>query len=136
MCVSQGFGDGYFKLPKGLFGGFLHRRFIKALSAAEQPGKIPMISQYPTLFYGYKSPPYVIAHPDTGPAYQFRRGDVAVLASDGLWDLVSSEDVVKIILRGIRRNKGNASHLAKYLLETVREIKQPCDDITIVVLQL
>lgn len=92
-----------------------------------------MTAQYASLFYGYKTPPYVTAHPDTGPAHQFQKGDIAVMATDGLWDLVSSEDVVEIISRGL---KSNTNHLAKYLLEKVKERKQPGDDVTIVVLQV
>ena len=111
-------------------GDLQHRKYIKALSAVEHPGKVPLIDQYDSLFYGYKTPPYITARPDTG-SYQFKAGDIAILGTDGLWDLVSSEDVVNIVLQGAAQN----DHLAKFLLKQVVGLKRPHDDITIVILQ-
>lgn len=127
-----GFGDGYYKLPKGLLGDVRHRKYIKILSAVENPGKILLIDQYASLFHAYKTPPYITARPDTGSPYQFKAGDVAILATDGLWDLVSNEVVLEIVLRGVAHNK---QHLAKYLVEEVSSLKHPFDDVTIIILQ-
>ena len=132
MIYLQGFGDGYYKLPNGLFGDAQHRKYIKTLSAIEKPGKIPLIDQYESLFYAYKTPPYLTACPDTGSPYQFKAGDIAILATDGLWDLVSSETAVEILLHGAVHNE---RHLSKYLLEQVIDLKQPHDDVTIITLQ-
>jgi hypothetical protein len=126
----QGFGDGYYKLPKGLLGDAQHRKYIKTLSAIEKPGKIPLIDQYEPLFYGYKTPPYITARPETGSNTSSRSGDIAILATDGLWDLVSSEVAVQIVLHGAAHNE---DHLAKYLLEQVIDLKQPHDDVTIII---
>jgi pyruvate dehydrogenase phosphatase len=129
----QGFGDGYYKFPKGLLGAAQHRKYIKTLSSVEKPGIISLIDQYDTLFYAYRTPPYVTARPDTGSPYQFKAGDIAILATDGLWDLVSSEDAVEIVLRGTAQGE---RQLARYLLEQVVDLKQPHDDVTIVILRM
>ncbi|KAF9530592.1 phosphatase 2C-like domain-containing protein [Crepidotus variabilis] len=131
MC-TRGFGDGYYKLPKGPFGE--HRKFIETLSSAEMStgGKVSMISQYSVYFYAYKTPPYITARPESGVC-QLKDGDIAILASDGLWDLISSSEAADIVLRGAGNNELD---LAKYLIEQVTLTKSPSDDVTVVVLQV
>jgi len=126
----QGFGDGYYKLPKGPLGDVQYRKYIKTLSSIERPGIIPLIDQYESLFYGYKTPPYITARPETGQ-YQFKSCDIAILATDGLWDLISGEAAAQIILHGATHNE---DHLAKYLLEQVIDLGlKPQDDVTIII---
>ncbi|KAF8153201.1 phosphatase 2C-like domain-containing protein [Crassisporium funariophilum] len=128
MC-TRGFGDGYYKLPKGLLGDGQHRRYIDTLSSIERRGKIPMNAQYANLFYGYRTPPYLTATPATGE-YQLRTGDIVIMATDGLWDLVSSETAVDIVLQGVATQKHD---LARYLLEQVKAEKSPGDDVTVLI---
>ncbi|CAA7269933.1 unnamed protein product [Cyclocybe aegerita] len=94
--------------------------------------KISMIDQYASIFYGYKTPPYITAAPESA-TYQLEKGDVAILATDGLWDLISSEEAAAIVLQGIASNEG---HCAKYLLARVREATPPGDDITVIIVQV
>ncbi|KAH9474791.1 Protein phosphatase 2C-like protein C10F6.17c [Psilocybe cubensis] len=128
MC-TRGFGDGYYKLPKGIFGSSLHRKYIDTISSIERKGKIPMNAQYASLFYAYKTPPYITAWPDTGNL-QLKKGDVVILATDGLWDLVSTEDATRIVLQGMAEQENN---LAKFLLEMVKATISIGDDVTILV---
>lgn len=132
--LVPGFGDGYYKLSKGLFGDLQHRKFIEILSSLEpaSSGKISMISQYSVMFYAYKTPPYITAHPESA-SRQFQDGDIVIMATDGLWDLVSSTEAVEIVLRGLTQNEPD---LAKYLLTQVKQFKSPGDDITVIVIQI
>lgn len=91
-----------------------------------------MIDQYASLFYGYKTPPYITAKPETGIC-NLNVGDIAILASDGLWDLITSEEATGIVLAGVSQSE---TDLARYLLEQVKSKHSPGDDVTIVVLQL
>ena len=123
-----GFGDGYYKLPIGKE----HRKYVDTLSAIEKPGKIPMNQQYAPLFFSYKTPPYVTPTPQTGE-HQLQKGDIIIMATDGLWDLISSKDASDIVLQGAAETHND---LARYLLERVRALKSPGDDVTIVVIQV
>ncbi|KDR77314.1 hypothetical protein GALMADRAFT_96092 [Galerina marginata CBS 339.88] len=131
MC-TRGFGDGYYKLPRGLFGNSQHRKYIDTLSAIERPGKIPMNKQYASLFYGYKTPPYITATPETG-TYQLEKGNIVILATDGLWDLISSEEATRILLQGVAECEDN---LPCYLLENIKAKTSPGDDITVIVFKI
>ncbi|KAJ3515606.1 hypothetical protein NLJ89_g1654 [Agrocybe chaxingu] len=131
MC-TRGFGDGYYKLPKGPLGFDQHRKYIETISSVEQKGKIPMSDQYASIFYGYKTPPYITAAPESA-MYQLEKGDVVILATDGLWDLISSEEAAAIVLQGIASRE---DHWAEYLLARVREATPPGDDVTVIIVQL
>lgn len=133
--IEIGFGDGYYKLPKGLFGDSQHRRYVETISSVEErlnPGKITMISQYSVLFYAYKTPPYITPDPESS-RHQLKEGDVAILATDGLWDLISSESAAEIVLRGLM---DGATNLAQYLLRQVMQEKKPGDDVTVLILHV
>ena len=56
-----------------------------------------------------------------------------IMASDGLWDLISSDDAADIVLAGIASGE---TRLATHLLERVIGTQSPGDDMTILVLQL
>ncbi|KAF8955057.1 phosphatase 2C-like domain-containing protein [Flammula alnicola] len=133
LMSTRGFGDGYYKLPKGNFGNREHRKYIDTLSSIEREGNIPMNSRYASLFFAYKTPPYVTPVPETG-SHQLKNSNIVILATDGLWDLVSSEEAMDIVLRGLAAD--GAEDLASYLLDIVRTMKSPGDDVTIVVLQV
>ncbi|KAF9485732.1 protein serine/threonine phosphatase 2C [Pholiota conissans] len=130
MC-TRGFGDGYFKLPIGVFGQ--HRRYIDTLSAIEKRGKIPMNCQYAPLFHAYKTPPYITPVPVTGTC-QLRKGHLIVLATDGFWDLISSQNAMDIAFEGLRTD--GVEDLARYLLDRVKTMYAPDDDITLIVMRL
>ena len=122
-----GFGDGHYKLPRGPFGK-LHKRYVDILSRIEQPGKIPMNEQYASYFYAYRSPPYVTASPESR-TFQLEKGDIVILASDGLWDLVSSDELAIFVHEAVSVHRND---MAKFLLERVRCKVTPGDDITII----
>jgi pyruvate dehydrogenase phosphatase len=88
-------------------------------------------AQYDSYFYGYRTPPYITAHPDVG-TMQLEKGGFAIMATDGLWDLVASEEAAGIVRRAIDQG---ADNLAKYLFQTI-QTKMPGDDVTILVLQV
>ena len=45
----------------------------------------------------YKTPPYFTAEPEVTTFQKVRRGDFLVLASDGLWDILTNEEVVGLV---------------------------------------
>ena len=55
------------------------------------------------------------------------------MATDGLWDLVSSKEAADIVLQGAAETHDD---LARYLLERVRALKSPGDDVTILVIRV
>ncbi|KAF7319407.1 PPM-type phosphatase domain-containing protein [Mycena chlorophos] len=129
LMSTRGFGDGYYKLPRGL-NGWQHRRYVDILSSFDlESGKVAMSAQYDSYFYGYRTPPYITATPDVG-VFQFDEGKVLVAASDGLWDLASNEEIAIIVKAGI---ESGAESLASYVLDTVMESRNPGDDVTVLV---
>ncbi|GLB39917.1 putative protein serine/threonine phosphatase activity [Lyophyllum shimeji] len=132
LMSTRGFGDAHYKLPLGLLGNWQHRRYIDALSSVEDPGKVPMSAQYHSMFYLYRTPPYLTATPEVG-TWQLEGDAFVIMASDGLWDCVASEVAVEVVRRGIEQQVDN---LAEYLLDAVMDIRRPGDDVTIVLLQV
>ncbi|KAH6910186.1 phophatase 2C family protein [Coprinopsis sp. MPI-PUGE-AT-0042] len=126
LMSTRGFGDAHFKFPKSN-----HKKYINVFSSIEHPSKVPLNQQYESYFYGYKTPPYVTARPESS-VVDLEGGDAVVLASDGLWDIISSEDVASS-LYGEGKDRGN---VALDVLCKAAEKKLPGDDVTIVVLQL
>lgn len=144
----------------------LHRHLIAQLSAHEEEARhaagkskaVPLIDRYNALFSCYKTPPYVSAEPnvtsmplDYLPYQEHDRtgsdesnGLIAILASDGLWDLVSSEDAVRLVCQTINANTQGqlqapaTENLAQKLLQKAVEKygRHPGDDVTILVLVL
>ena len=45
----------------------------------------------------YKTPPYFTAEPEVTTLEKVRRGDFLVLASDGLWDVLTNEEVIGLV---------------------------------------
>lgn len=80
-----------------------------------------------------KPPPYIISRPETG-TWQLEKGSLVILATDGLWDLISSEEAIKNVLRGLSTD--GAEDLAQYLLHEVKTLKAPGDDVTLIVLRV
>ncbi|KAF7292890.1 PPM-type phosphatase domain-containing protein [Mycena indigotica] len=131
LMSTRGFGDGYYKLPRG-FNGWKHRHYVNILSALDvDSGKVPLSAQYDSYFYGYRSPPYITATPDVG-VFEFDTDKLLVCGSDGVFDLASSEEVVAILRSGLDHN---ADNLALYLLNMIMSSRSPGDDVTILVLQ-
>ncbi|TFK29564.1 protein serine/threonine phosphatase 2C [Coprinopsis marcescibilis] len=132
LMSTRGFGDGYYKFPlKGMLGKWSHRRYIDALSEIEQPGKVPMNAQYDIYFDKYQTPPYVTARPESG-TITILPSDVMILASDGLWDLISSQELALLITEIHAQASGNS---AVQLLQRVMDAKSPGDDVTILIFQ-
>ncbi|KAF7366547.1 PPM-type phosphatase domain-containing protein [Mycena sanguinolenta] len=127
LMSTRGFGDGYYKLPRGI-NNWQHKKYVDVLSSFDtQTGKVPLNAQYNSYFYGYRSPPYLVATPDTG-LLKLKRESFIVCGSDGLYDLVTNEVVARTIRQGIR---DGAENLAAHLLSTLTDIG---DDVTILVL--
>ncbi|KAJ6588459.1 phosphatase 2C-like domain-containing protein [Mycena capillaripes] len=127
LMSTRGFGDGYYKLPRGT-GNLQHKKYISVLSSLDEgKGKVPLSAQYESYFYGYRTPPYLVATPDIGEM-SLNRDNFVVCGSDGLFDLVTSEDVAQTVRQGIRDGVEN---LAVHLLSSVTGIG---DDVTILVL--
>ncbi|KAJ7747977.1 hypothetical protein DFH07DRAFT_747523, partial [Mycena maculata] len=123
-----GFGDRYYKLPRGI-NNWQHKKHIDVLSSLDQDrGKVPLNAQYESYFYGYRTPPYIISTPDVG-VMNLTPGGFVVCGSDGLFDLVSSNEVAGIVWQGIIDGVENLA------LTTVMETRKPGDDVTILVLQ-
>ncbi|KAF8208305.1 phophatase 2C family protein [Mycena galopus ATCC 62051] len=129
LMSTRGFGDGYYKLPRGL-NNWQHKKYVDVLSSLDtEKGKVPLNAQYSSYFYGYRTPPYIVATPDTG-VMALNPDSFIVCGSDGLYDLVTSEVVAETIRQGIHDGVGN---LAAHLLSTVAAIGIG-DDVTILVL--
>ncbi|KAF7341969.1 PPM-type phosphatase domain-containing protein [Mycena venus] len=111
LMSTRGFGDGYYKLPRGI-NGWKHKKYVDILSSLDkEQGKVPLNAQYNSYFYGYHTPPYLVATPDTG-VMNLNRDSFIVCGSDGLYDLVTSEDVAQTVRQGICDKVGNlAVHL-------------------------
>ena len=52
----------------------------------------------------YKTPPYFTAEPEITTFEDVRRGDFLILASDGLWDCLESEEVVGLVGKWLEEN--------------------------------
>ncbi|KAJ7821342.1 phosphatase 2C-like domain-containing protein [Mycena leptocephala] len=129
LMSTRGFGDGYYKLPRGI-NNWKHKKYIDVLSSFDQEkGKVPLNAQYDSYFYGYRTPPYLVATPDTG-VMSPTLSSFIVCASDGLFDLVTGEDVAQTVRRGIQNGVAN---LAALLLSSVMAMGIG-DDVTILVL--
>ncbi|KAG6872629.1 hypothetical protein C0995_008149 [Termitomyces sp. Mi166 len=132
IMSTRGFGDAYYKLSLGPIGNWQHKRYISALSSVEDRGKVTMSEQYTSMFHHYHTPPYLTATPAVG-MFQLSSGSFVIMATDGLWDCVSSEVAVETVRRGMEQGVDN---LAGYLLDVVKAIKNPGDDVTIVLLHV
>ncbi|KAK3939399.1 phosphatase 2C-like domain-containing protein [Diplogelasinospora grovesii] len=128
---------------------------------------VPLIDRYDAMFSRYISPPYVSARPEiistwtstppsprtpatptvpTTPTLPITTTTsktanvLAVLATDGLWDLVSTEEAVSIVREAIAAEEAEPvqQNLAQVLLDAViqRTGRRPGDDVTILVLTL
>ncbi|KAG6868508.1 hypothetical protein C0993_001848 [Termitomyces sp. T159_Od127] len=126
------FGDAYYKLSLGPISNWQHKRYISALSSVEDSGKVTMSEQYTSMFHYYRTPPYITAMPEVG-TFQLWSGGFVIMATDGLWDCVTSEVAVETVRRGLEQGVDN---LAVYLLDVVKAVKSPGDDVTIVLLQI
>ncbi|KAG6857521.1 hypothetical protein H0H87_002146 [Tephrocybe sp. NHM501043] len=131
IMSTRGFGDAYYKLPLGRIGNWQHRRYIETLSAVEDRGKVTMSEQYVSMFHHYQTPPYLTATPVVG-TFQLSEAGFVIMASDGLWDCVSTDAAVESVRQGLEQG---ADNLAEYLLNAVRSIRSPGDDVTIMLLQ-
>jgi len=91
----------------------------------------PVRSQYKSL---YKSPPYLTAEPVV-QSTEVRAGDFLILASDGVWDNISSENAVKCVgawVDEVRLRKASGQpalgKLSSSSIESTREKADPEND--------
>ncbi|KAJ2925309.1 hypothetical protein H1R20_g11731, partial [Candolleomyces eurysporus] len=132
VMSTRGFGDAYYKLPcQGLVGKYTHKKLIDAMSAVENPAKVPINQQYDSYFYGYLTPPYIEARPETSLIH-LTAGDIVLLASDGLWDRVSTREAADILSAGLINGTEN---LALHVINSVISKCPPGDDTAIVILR-
>lgn len=80
-------------------------------------------------FGDYDLKPFVRNDPDVYGPYTLPVGSCYVLASDGLWDVMENQEVIKIIY------DNNASDAA-YLLVRIAQNRQSSDDITVFVVKV
>lgn len=97
LAVTRAFGDNLWKWP------------VEKLEALENRffGRRPRPK--------YLSPPYLTAEPVV-KTQKVSKGDFLILASDGLWDHISSEDAVKCIgawIETVQELKGDKTQLSK-----------------------
>ena len=124
------FGDAFFKLKNTNY-----TREVFGHSLMTPKGKMSMHETHSHLYPHIISPPYLIPTPVTS-THPLSNADVfLVLASDGLWDTagVSNAWVVETVGQGLRTGQND---VAKFLLDQVKEIARPGDDVSIVVLVL
>jgi pyruvate dehydrogenase phosphatase len=112
-------------------GKYTHKRLIDAMSAVEDPAKVPINQQYDSYFYGYLTPPYIEARPEMN-SVQLSAGDIVLLASDGLWDRISTREAADILSEGLILG---AENLALHVINSVISKCPPGDDTTIVILR-
>ena len=74
--------------------------------------------------------PFVTAEPRVAQGFFGRGNDVAVIACDGLWDALTSEDAVRIA-----RSASGPSDAAKLLERTALD-RGSTDNVTVIVLDL
>ena len=86
MAVTRGFGDHIWKLPEDA---------LKYLQA-NYYGLAPRPK--------YKSPPYMTAEPEV-TTRKVTTKDFVILASDGLWDVISNDDAVACVSRWLACKK-------------------------------
>lgn len=91
MAVTRAFGDHRWKWP------------AEAIAAAQA-----RFCSYPSRGAAYKTPPYMTARPEV-TTRQVYSDDFVILASDGLWDVMSNQDAVACVERWLRaRQAGHA----------------------------
>lgn len=79
IAVARAFGDGLWKWPQEVIDECKDKYFWKPARP------------------GYKTPPYLTAEPVVTTTRIRGEGEFVIMASDGLWDHVSSEDAVKLV---------------------------------------
>ena len=88
LAPLRAFGDARFKWNKMKQEKVLHERGLTALSDAKE----------------FHTPPYLTAEPEV-TSYQLRRSDkFLILATDGLWDMLSNEEAVDFVRDNIKRH--------------------------------
>lgn len=109
LAVSRAFGNRRFKVPDELGG--------KSTRNKRQHGVL-------------RSPPYITAEPVVTVHEGVKDGDFVLLATDGLWDFLSSEDAVALVGRwtdehitpaGRNSNSSNGSSKRKTKLTSSQE---------------
>ena len=102
QLATRSFGDGHYKLTLDK-----HRAYVNVMSRYAQAGTVQMHQMYDTLFHDYLTPPYVTARPDKvqhiPPDFVMSShpSNMLVLATDGLWDVASPEDVRDMVEKAI-----------------------------------
>jgi len=123
LAVSRAFGDPGLKreglastLQQGVDDGFWSEDFARAKREA-----------------GFRADP-VVPTPDVTAVATGDRDEFVVVASDGLWDVVSSRDAVRVARAALRRGAG-AGGAAQALAEAAVKRRTP-DNVAVVVVDL
>ena len=87
IAVTRAFGDHRFKLPLEVIKTMKDKFF----GAAPRPG--------------YKTPPYLTAEPEV-TVTKIEPGDMVIMASDGLWDHMSSDAAAECLGRWVAKYRG------------------------------
>mmetsp|Transcript_99903 Transcript_99903/g.158088 ORF Transcript_99903/g.158088 Transcript_99903/m.158088 type:complete len:334 (-) Transcript_99903:58-1059(-) len=98
-------------------------------------GEQPMQLQYSRAFGAKDLKCFgLIATPDV-QILSLRNVTLAILASDGLWDVFSAQEAVDIARQAIASNANPTKHLVTRALEVLYEKRARADNITVMVLQ-
>lgn len=122
------FGDAFYKLADPSYTGEVFGH-----PAMTPKGKMSMSDTHSPYYHLIQSAPYLTATPEV-TLFKLHDDDLfLVLASDGLWNLegVDNEWVINTIMRGWDEEQLN---LAEYLMDRLKEVERPGDDVTIVVI--
>lgn len=79
IAVTRAFGDGLWKWPSDVIKECNEKFFYRPLRP------------------GYKTPPYLIVEPVVTTTQIQREGEFVIMASDGLWEHMSSEQAVQLV---------------------------------------
>ena len=122
------FGDAFFKLKNTDY-----TQHVLGHPLVTPQGKMSMHETHRHLYPHINSPPYLIPTPATSMHTLSDADLFLVLGSDGLWDTggVSNQWVAETVVCGLR---GGEKDVAQFLLEQVKEVSRPGDDISILVL--
>jgi serine/threonine protein phosphatase PrpC len=82
-----------------------------------------------------KAPEALIAMPEVGAEYPFKSGSVAIIACDGLWDVLSNNEIEELLRKALNATQGqtNRETIIKILKEQKFDISNPSADKEILV---
>jgi serine/threonine protein phosphatase PrpC len=127
LTLTLAFGDAFFKLKNTDY-----TQYVFGHPIMTGKGKMSMHETHKHIYPHIISPPYLIPTPVLS-TYTVTDSDLfLVLASDGVdTPGVSHEWIVETVWKGLRQGQEN---IAQFLLDQVREVGRPGDDVSVVIL--